>query len=83
MYYDCPYAKTTGYSNSKDFNHEEFWEYMRQLSKTHKVFISEENAPEDFECIWRKEVRRTLDANKSNQPKKIEKLFVYKGNKNA
>ena len=82
VYADPPYVLGTGYSNSKDFNHEEFWEYMRQLSKNHKVFISEENAPEDFECIWQKEVRRTLDANKSNQPKRIEKLFIWKGNKN-
>lgn len=82
VYADPPYYKTTGYSNSKDFNYEEFWEYMRKLSKTHKVFISEENAPEDFECIWQKEVRRTLDSNKNNMPKKTEKLFVWKGNKN-
>lgn len=82
VYADPPYMLGTGYSNSKDFNHEEFWEYMRQISKTHKVFISEENAPEDFVCIWQKEVRRTLDANKNNMPKKIEKLFIWKGNKN-
>lgn len=79
VYADPPYFKTTGYSNSKNFNYEEFWEYMREISKTHKVFISEEQAPEDFECIWQKEVRRTLDANKNNQPKKVEKLFVWKG----
>lgn len=78
VYADPPYSQTTGYSNSKDFNHEEFWQYIRQISKTHKVFISEENAPEDFECIWQKEVRRTLDANKNNQPKKVEKLFIFK-----
>lgn len=82
IYADPPYMNTTQYSNSKNFNYNEFWDYMRQLSKDHIVFISEENAPEDFECIWQKEVRRTLDSNKNNMPKKTEKLFVWKGNKN-
>lgn len=62
----------------------EFWNYMRKLSKTHTVFISEEKAPDDFECIWSKEVKRVLDVNKSNIQPKVEKLFIYKGeNKNV
>lgn len=79
VYCDPPYKGTTGYTTSKNFNHKEFWEYMRELSKTHKVFISEESAPDDFECIWSKEIRRTLNSNQSNRPKKTEKLFVWKG----
>jgi DNA adenine methylase len=79
VYCDPPYVGTTDYCNSKSFNHEEFWQYMRELSKEHKVFISEQTAPPDFECIWSKTVRRTLDANKSNMPQKVEKLFVYRG----
>ena len=77
IYCDPPYKDTTGYTTSKNFNYEEFWEYMRKLSKTHKVFISEEQAPEDFECIWSKEVKRVLDVNKANIQSKTEKLFVY------
>lgn len=75
---DPPYANTTGYTLG-DFDHEAFWDYMRELSKTHKVFISEQTAPNDFECIWSKEQTRTLDYNKENQPKKVEKLFIWKG----
>ena len=82
IYCDPPYRNTTGYTTSKDFNHEEFWEYMRKLSKNHKVFISEENAPEDFECIWSKEVKHVLDVNKANIQIKTEKLFVYNPNFN-
>ena len=78
VYADPPYANTTGYTLG-DFDHEVFWDYMRMLSKTHKVFISEQTAPNDFECIWSKEQTRTLDYNKENQPKKVEKLFVWKG----
>lgn len=80
VYCDPPYMNTTQYSNSKNFDYNEFWEYMRQLSKDHIVFISEENASEDFEYIWQKEIRRTLDSNKKNQPKRVEKLFIYNKN---
>lgn len=84
VYCDPPYADTTGYSTSKGFDYNEFWNYMRKLSKTHTVFISEEKAPDDFECIWSKEVKRVLDVNKSNIQPKVEKLFIYKGeNKNV
>ena len=52
---------------------------MRKLSKRCIVFISEQEAPDDFEVIWEKKLRRTLDYNKNNQPKKTEKLFRWKG----
>ena len=77
---DPPYVNTTGYS-LEQFDHDAFWEYMRELSKTNSVFICEQEVPDDFECIWEKELTRTLDYNKENQPKKIEKLFVWRGNK--
>lgn len=78
VYCDPPYANTTGYTVGQ-FDTNEFWRYMRQLSKRCDVYISEESAPDDFECIWSQELTRTLDFNKSNQPKKVEKLFKYKG----
>lgn len=78
VYADPPYANTTGYTLGK-FDTDEFWDYMRQLSKRCDVYISEESAPDDFECVWSQELTRTLDYNKSNQPKKVEKLFKYKG----
>lgn len=78
IYCDPPYANTTGYTVGQ-FDTDEFWDYMRQLSKRCDVYISEESAPDDFECVWSQELTRTLDYNKSNQPKKVEKLFKYKG----
>ena len=78
VYCDPPYANTTGYTVGQ-FDTNEFWHYMRQLSKRCDVYISEESAPDDFECVWSQELTRTLDFNKSNQPKKVEKLFKYKG----
>ena len=53
---------------------------MRKISKEHIVFISEQFAPDDFIPIWEKPFTRTLDVNKNNQFKVIEKLFVHKLN---
>ena len=77
VYADPPYANTTTYQGQK-FDTNEFWGYMREISKDNKVFISEQNAPDDFECIWEKPFTRTLDRNKNNQFKVTEKLFTYK-----
>ena len=77
VYADPPYNNTTGYGKDK-FNSDEFWEYMCVISKNNKVFISEQTAPNDFECVWEKEFTRTLDVNKDNQFKVTEKLFTYK-----
>ena len=58
---------------------EEFWEYMRELSKDHIVLVSEQNAPDDFEIVWEKEQKRMLDVNKDNIFTTTEKLFKWKG----
>jgi DNA adenine methylase len=78
VYCDPPYENTTGYSNSNMFSHNDFWEYMRKISKTNTVFISEENAPEDFKVIWERQSKRVLDKNKDNIFTSTEKLFVLR-----
>ncbi len=77
VYCDPPYANTTGYTVGQ-FDTHEFWDYMRQLSKRCNVYISEESAPDDFECIWSKEKVRTLEKNDNVGRVKVEKLFKYK-----
>lgn len=78
IYCDPPYQGTTKYKNS--LNYDEFWDWIRFLSKSgHKVFISEYNAPDDFECIWTKEVNNTLTKDTGSK-KGVEKLFIYKNN---
>lgn len=80
IYCDPPYAGTTKYKD--DFDHENFWNWCREKSKQgHQVFISEYNAPEDFECVWSMEVKSSLSANGQSGGNKnsIEKLFIYKG----
>lgn len=79
VYCDPPYANTTGYTTGR-FDSDAFWDYVRELSKRCTVFVSEEYAPDDFEVVWCKEQTRTLDFNKDNQFKRVEKLFKYKGN---
>lgn len=78
VYCDPPYVNTTGYTVGQ-FDTHEFWDYMRQLSKRCDVYISEESAPNDFECIWSKEKVRTLEKNDNVGRVKVEKLFKYKG----
>lgn len=77
VYCDPPYANTTGYTVGQ-FNTDDFWNYTRQLSKRCDVYISEESAPDDFECIWSKEKVRTLEKNDNVGRVKVEKLFKYK-----
>lgn len=78
VYADPPYENTTTYQGQK-FDSEAFWDYMREVAKHSQVFISEQVAPDDFVCIWEKPFTRTLDRNKDNQFKVVEKLFTYKG----
>ena len=72
IYCDPPYENTTGYKDA--FNHSDFWQWCREKhTEGHKVFISEYNAPENFECVWSMEVSTTLNSSK----KDIEKLFTF------
>ena len=78
VYCDPPYRETEGYSTGS-FDHDAFWETMRQWSRDNCVFVSEENAPKDFRVVWRRKKRRTLD--KGDRFYKEEKLYMYKGGK--
>lgn len=77
IYCDPPYINTEQFSNSKDFNYNEFWQTMRNWSKNNIVYISELQAPDDFECVWEHEVSRSINA--SDKSRAVEKLFRYKG----
>lgn len=73
IYCDPPYEGTTKYKD--DFNHKEFWQWCRdKANEGHTVFVSEYNAPEDFECVWQLEVSTTIS--KQEGKKDVEKLFT-------
>lgn len=76
IYCDPPYEGTTKYKDS--FDHKSFWEWCRNKhGQGHKIFISEYNAPEDFECIWNKKVNNSLTKDTGSK-KGIEKLWTFK-----
>lgn len=80
IYCDIPYKGTKQYSTSKNFNHSNFWEWCREKAKQgHAVFVSEYNAPDDFECVWQKETKSSLSANGKIGGNKLsmEKLFKF------
>jgi DNA adenine methylase len=77
IYCDPPYKNNKLRSEHfKSFDTDKFWNVMRSWSKTNLVIISEYEAPDDFECIWEKDVNSTFN-NKCNSY--TEKLFIYKG----
>lgn len=74
IYCDPPYANTTKYRDS--FDHDSFWQWCRDKAKEgHKVFISEYSAPDDFECLWSKEINSSLTKDTGSK-KGVEKLFT-------
>lgn len=77
IYCDPPYAGTTGYSFSYDFNSKKFWDVMRGWAEYNIVLVSEQAAPDDFVCIWEMPARRTLGV-ADNSRMATEKLFMYR-----
>lgn len=76
IYCDPPYENTKRYANALQFDYKEFWDTMRLWSKYNIVLVSEQNAPNDFECIWQQNVSRSIKA--TDKSKSTEKLFMYK-----
>lgn len=78
IYCDIPYKDTKQYSTSKNFNHDNFWQWCRDMANQgHQVFISEYQAPDDFICVWSKKVTNSMNTTLTYKP--VERLFVYGG----
>ena len=82
VYADPPYkGKMAAYGIKEKFDNAEFWDYMREISKDHLVFISELEAPDDFVAIWERDIKRQINnIVEGGQFKSTEKLFIYKDN---
>lgn len=69
------------YQNSKEYRAgsvlpDEFWKWCREKkAEGHTIFVSEYNAPDDFTCVWDKQVNSSLTKNTSAK-KAVEKLFT-------
>ncbi|MGL5330692.1 MAG: DNA adenine methylase [Peptostreptococcaceae bacterium] len=76
VYCDPPYKDTKQYGTSKGFNHDDFWQWVRDISANNIVLVSELQSPDDFEEIWSQELKIAMnnDTSKTN----TEKLFVHK-----
>ena len=68
------------------FDSKVFWDTMRKWSKNNYVFISEQEAPEDFISVWNRSTYRSASQSKKTRFKspdvtkyRTEHLFMYKG----
>ena len=80
IYCDPPYLDTTGYD--ADFDHVSFWNWARQQARDgHSVYVSEYQAPPDFQCVATKNINNSLSSNGTSGgfTQGVEKLFVYRG----
>lgn len=83
IYCDPPYFGAKGYGTTK-FDHVRFWAWVRSMTAAgHAVFVSEHSAPEDFRCVWSKEVSVNIAAKHNNSGKRTERLFVFEGRKES
>ena len=80
IYLDPPYRNSKDYDSMGSFNYEKFYDFCRELGKNNYVFISEYYMPNDFECVWSKEVKVLQKSDRTKGDVAVEKLF-YVGKK--
>lgn len=75
IYCDPPYEGTTKYATSC-LDYIKFWQWCRDKSdEGHTVYVSEYNAPGDFECVWEKKTHANFDSGRSGGSERVERLF--------
>lgn len=72
VYCDPPYRGTQHYGNQ--FDHDAFWQWCR--TREFPVYISEQEAPEDFMQIF--SVQKVVSFTKCSSKKRNEGLFLHK-----
>ena len=63
LYCDIPYKGTAGY-NGSEFDHAAFYKWAREQKEL--VIVSEYTMPEDFVCVWRKDIVRKFSGVAAN-----------------
>jgi DNA adenine methylase len=86
IYCDPPYAKTTGYKKSRGFDHEEFWVWAEEMSKSSYVYVSEQTAPEGWIPVWSKDIlnhsstfSKNISDDKSEPDRRLAEHLFTKG----
>ena len=74
VYCDPPYRNTRGYDDAK-FNHNDFYEWLRQTK--FPVYVSEYDMPSDFVSIASKN-KKQLFSRYHNEKEKTENIFTHK-----
>jgi DNA adenine methylase len=77
VYCDPPYQGTTQYGAFNGFDHELFWNTMREWSKNNTVVISEYSAPDDFICVKEINSQMGLSSKGGNREVRVEKVFMH------
>ncbi len=73
IYCDIPYKGTTKYKH--DFDYDLFYNWCFKMKNSgHVIFVSEYTMPNEFKCVWEKDISNTL--NITNGFKATEKLFI-------
>ena len=64
VYCDIPYKNTTSYCKSEvgEFNHEEFYDWVRRNSDKYDIYVSEykQNIPDDFIIVWEQNSKKDI-----------------------
>lgn len=79
VYCDPPYNGATGYKD--EFDSRTFWDWCEQLSKNNTVYVSEYNAPANWQTVWSKPVSSSLTPEGSGK-RGVEKLFTITSENN-
>ena len=83
VYCDIPYKDTTQYCSSEvgEFNHEEFYQWVRDNHKNYDIYVSEykKNVPNDFEIVWEMESKKDIRNSKNERVGTVEVLIKYVG----
>ena len=76
VYADPPYRGTTGYRGTAPFDHNAFWDTMREWSQDNVVLISEYTAPPDFAVVSERPKLSCL-AGGHHQTPRVERLWCH------
>ena len=76
FYFDPPYKDTKNYSKFK-INYDEFYDFVRELSKNNFCFISEFNMPDDFKIVWEKDRKLLLRADRIDREDIVRTERLY------
>lgn len=78
VYCDPPYANTTSYTATPNFDTQTFWSWCDEAVEAHEatVFVSEFNAPDHWNSVWSDD-RQVMLKVRGKGPHVVEHLFMH------